>query len=512
MPVSIRNVPQNHRTDRDNEMSNFSSIITNMSAMSAVQNLNATEAALAKTQNQISTGLSVSSAEDNAAYFSIAQTMRTNVSNLSAVSSSLNLGSSVVSTATAATNQITSVLQSISADLVTAKSNVGSASNQGNLQTAITALNQQLASIVSSASFNGTNLLDGSSGTSVSIVSGVTGSGANTTVNSLTIDTTNTNLNGATFSYGTDSSTAAVLQDAAAVVTATTNNTAAQEVSTNAQTANTAAVNALTSILGQLTQSDLGGVTTAGTGSAAFTAAFGADATMTAAGVVSDFDANSLAGQLLGNGNIGATNSGSVAITITGTTPALTAALGNYKSDTLGGGTLGAVYGKSSTQATTTTTTGVGGAVEAATTAASNLTTAQTTYNTAFAALSLAKQANVSQIAGGALFSVGQISLNGATTAAQIDAYIKQVGTAIAAVGTASEQLGAAGSQIDLQSTYSSSLSGSLTSGVGSLVDADMNEASTRLNALQTQQQLGVQALSVANQNSQLILKLFGNG
>ena len=43
----------------------------------------------------------------------------------------------------------------------------------------------------------------------------------------------------------------------------------------------------------------------------------------------------------------------------------------------------------------------------------------------------------------------------------------------------------------------------------GSLVDADMNVASTRLQALQTQQQLGIQSLSIANQNSQLILKLF---
>ena len=53
-------------------------------------------------------------------------------------------------------------------------------------------------------------------------------------------------------------------------------------------------------------------------------------------------------------------------------------------------------------------------------------------------------------------------------------------------------------------------LSNAITQGVGSLVDADMNQASTRLNALQTQQQLGIQALSVANQNSQIILKLFG--
>ena len=97
-----------------------------------------------------------------------------------------------------------------------------------------------------------------------------------------------------------------------------------------------------------------------------------------------------------------------------------------------------------------------------------------------------------------------------ATTSAQIAALIKQVGAALTTANSASETLGAAAKNIDLQSTYTSSLSDSITTGIGSLVDADMNEASTRLNALQTQQQLGVQALSVANQNSQLILKLFG--
>jgi flagellin len=49
----------------------------------------------------------------------------------------------------------------------------------------------------------------------------------------------------------------------------------------------------------------------------------------------------------------------------------------------------------------------------------------------------------------------------------------------------------------------------SVNRGVGQLVDADMNAESTRLQALQTQQQLGVQALSIANQNSQSILSLF---
>ena len=70
--------------------------------------------------------------------------------------------------------------------------------------------------------------------------------------------------------------------------------------------------------------------------------------------------------------------------------------------------------------------------------------------------------------------------------------------------------LGQYSTTVTNQLSFTSSLSDAITSGVGSLVDADMNVASTRLQALQTQQQLGIQALSIANQNSQLILKLFG--
>ena len=55
-----------------------------------------------------------------------------------------------------------------------------------------------------------------------------------------------------------------------------------------------------------------------------------------------------------------------------------------------------------------------------------------------------------------------------------------------------------------------SALSDALTAGTGALVDADMNVASTRLQALQSQRQLGIQALSIANGDSGLILKLFG--
>jgi flagellin len=80
---------------------------------------------------------------------------------------------------------------------------------------------------------------------------------------------------------------------------------------------------------------------------------------------------------------------------------------------------------------------------------------------------------------------------------------------AIADLTTYSSTLGASQSRVDAQTTFVKTLNDALTSGVSALVDADLNETSTRLQALQTQQQLGVQSLSIANQNAQIILKLF---
>lgn len=69
--------------------------------------------------------------------------------------------------------------------------------------------------------------------------------------------------------------------------------------------------------------------------------------------------------------------------------------------------------------------------------------------------------------------------------------------------------LGSAGKRISDQASFVGKLSDSLKAGIGSMVDADMEEASARLQALQTQQQLGVQALSIANQAPSSILSLF---
>jgi len=73
----------------------------------------------------------------------------------------------------------------------------------------------------------------------------------------------------------------------------------------------------------------------------------------------------------------------------------------------------------------------------------------------------------------------------------------------------AAAEFGSAQSRIDIQNTFVGKLSDALRTGIGSLVDADMEEASARLQALQVQQQLGIQSLSIANQAPQNILALF---
>jgi flagellin len=83
------------------------------------------------------------------------------------------------------------------------------------------------------------------------------------------------------------------------------------------------------------------------------------------------------------------------------------------------------------------------------------------------------------------------------------------IDTALADVNSAMATLGAQAKQIETHNTFVTKLMDSLETGIGKLVDADLAKESARLQALQVQQQLGVQALSIANQAPQMILSLF---
>jgi flagellin len=109
--------------------------------------------------------------------------------------------------------------------------------------------------------------------------------------------------------------------------------------------------------------------------------------------------------------------------------------------------------------------------------------------------------------------SVANMDIKSLTDAASdqttLDTYIAQVTAAINSVASAAAELGAVKNRVATNTEFVKTLMDSVDRGIGQLVDADMNAESTRLQALQTQQQLGVQALSIANQNSQSILSLF---
>ena len=293
-----------------------SSILTNASALTALQSLMATQKALAQTQNQISTGLKIGSAADNAAYWSIATSMNSDNGALGAVSSALSESGAMLDTFTAALNQTITVVNAIKNDLVEAQQ---PGADLSKIQTDIAAQQAELKSIGASANFNGQDWLGSATPGTVSLVASYDPSNG---VGMLTIDTTKTQL--------FDSPTAPT------------------------------------------------------------------------AGIL---------------------------------------------------GTSGAASGASVLQMDVTTS---------------------------------------------------------GLTVTDFSNMLTDVNTALTNIETAAATVGATRANVSTQQTFVSALQTALTNGVSSLVDADMNQASTRLQALQTQQQLGVQSLSIANQNAQLILKLFG--
>ncbi len=118
-----------------------------------------------------------------------------------------------------------------------------------------------------------------------------------------------------------------------------------------------------------------------------------------------------------------------------------------------------------------------------------------------------------SRTVGGSTFAISTIDISALTDAAAdlttLEEYISGTDTAITEMTTAATNLGAVSSRVDIQKDFVNNLMDAIDRGISQLVDADMNEESVKLQALQVQQQLGIQALSIANGNSQNILSLF---
>lgn len=95
------------------------------------------------------------------------------------------------------------------------------------------------------------------------------------------------------------------------------------------------------------------------------------------------------------------------------------------------------------------------------------------------------------------------------TSVATAGTYLNKLETNLQEMVDQMSTFGAQKNQVEMQKEFLTSTIDAMKMGVSSLVDADMEEASARLQALQTQQQLGIQALSIANQQSQALLQLF---
>lgn len=135
------------------------SVNTNVGAMIALQNLNATNAELATTQSRINTGMKVASAKDNGAIWAIAQGQRAEIGALNAVSQSLSRGVSAVDVAMAAGESVSDLLLQMKELALAATDETLSTSSRDALNEDFAALRDQIASVVENAEFNGVNLL-----------------------------------------------------------------------------------------------------------------------------------------------------------------------------------------------------------------------------------------------------------------------------------------------------------------------------------------------------------------
>jgi len=152
------------------------SVNTNSGAMVALQYLNQTNSSLMKTQNAINTGLKVASAKDDGATYAIAQNMRGDVAGYSAVTDSLNRGTSSVDVALSAGQSISDLLIEMKQKALAASDSSLDSASRDALNEDFTALRDQIATVVSNAVFNGFNLIDGSASGGISVLASSDGS------------------------------------------------------------------------------------------------------------------------------------------------------------------------------------------------------------------------------------------------------------------------------------------------------------------------------------------------
>ena len=415
----------------------MTSLLTNTSAMTALQTLTQTNKNLAQSQNRIATGQRVSTASDNAAYWSIATTMRSDNKALGAVQDALGLGAATIDTMYTGLNGTVEVVSEIKAKLVAART---PGVDRDKIQSEIGELQKQLQNTADSAVFNGENWISvdstaASYNATKSVVSSFSRAGGQVQVDTVTVDLNAIKL------YDANLDTAYAAQAFPTATTAARNPTL-----------------------------DVGGNITVTVGAApALNIAVAAGTSLK--DIAKEINKLGIEGLSVGINTAG-----------------------------------DALAFKSRNDANVVidaSVAGLGGAVTLTALAApvdSNKGILDKTYDaytgTAWETFSVAD------------IDISKLTDN-ATDLAKLETYISAVDDALGTITDAATNLGAIKNRIGLQQDFVKALKDSLDRGIGQLVDADMNAESTRLQALQTQQQLGIQALSIANSGSQSILSLF---
>lgn len=423
----------------------MSSILTNNGAMIALQTLKTINSNLNTMQDQISTGKKVATARDNAALWAISSIMQSDVRGFQSISESLNLGSSTVVVGRSAAEQVNELLQEVKQKVVAAQEDNV---DRSKIQSDIVSLRDQIASIVGAAQFNGLNLL----------------SNRATVASGAAVTTANVVANAGSADVGILSS---LDRSANGTVTSSSITVGKQDLGTQDAA--------------QGSGTDLAATAFTVSGAAA---ANGGIATLT---VVGDTGTAARAGNRVLAGDSYAIGG------LTGVTGAVryVARDGDTVNDIAA-----ALAERINFQAASS-----GIAITASVSGAAITLTNNTT-----AAVTATSTLNTGGTVSGGLELLGDIDVSTEDgAAAALGAMEKLIQTATSAAAT----LGTSQKRTEIQNAFVGNLIDSLKSGIGALVDANMEEASARLQALQVQQQLGIQALSIANQSPQNVLALF---
>jgi flagellin len=188
------------------------SVNTNVGAMVALQQLGKTNASMQKTQLAITTGLRVAGPKDDASSFAIAQNMRGDIAGMSAVKTALANGEATVNVAVEAGQSISDLLTEMKAKVVQANQAGLDSASRTALHNDFNELRNQISTIVSTASFNGTNLIS-SSASNTSVLSTVDGS--TISVSAQKMDVTTLGINASVINTSAGAATALTAIDTA---------------------------------------------------------------------------------------------------------------------------------------------------------------------------------------------------------------------------------------------------------------------------------------------------------